>query len=262
LVGSYAVPDGVTTIGQDAFSYSTNLVAVTLPGSLATIAQGAFSYCSSLDGITLPNKVTSIGGEAFFSCTSLTNIIVPGSVTSVGDGAFDGCTGLARAALGNGVTNIGQYAFYLCANLTNVIIGNGLVSIEAEAFEDCTNLASVFFASNAPAVDFTAFANDPAGTAYYLPGTTNWQPTLAALPTVLWNPQIQVGDSSFGVKNHHFGFDIAGTANIPVVIESAPALDTPVWTTLQSLTLTNGLVFFSDPNSAGYRARYYRLTAP
>ena len=35
--------------------------------------------------------------------------------------------------------------------------------------------------------------------AYYLPGTKKWGPTFADSLTVLWNPQVQTGDASFGV---------------------------------------------------------------
>ena len=83
-------------------------------------------------------------------------------------------------------------------------------------------------------------------TVYYLPGTTGWSTTFAGLPAVLWNPLIQTGDASFGVQNNQFGFDITGAANLTVVVEACTNLASPVWTPLQTVTLTNGLFYFSD----------------
>jgi len=78
----------------------------------------------------------------------------------------------------------------------------------------------------------------------------------------LWNPLIQTGDGNFGVRANYFGFDITGTANIPIVIEACDSLSGSVWTSLQSLTLTNGLFYFSEPVQAGITGRYYRISPP
>jgi hypothetical protein len=76
---------------------------------------------------------------------------------------------------------------------------------------------------------------------------------------VLWNPLIQGSDSSFGVQNDQFGFNIAGTANIPIKVEACTDLACPVWTSLATLTLTNGLFYFSEPTQPGAGGRFYRI---
>ena len=52
LVIDLVIPDGVTSIGRNAF----------------------YSY-DSLTSITIPDSVTSIGEEAFYGCTGLTSVI-------------------------------------------------------------------------------------------------------------------------------------------------------------------------------------------
>ena len=47
-----------------------------IPNSVTSIGDDAFSYCDSLTNITIPDSVTSIGGNAFYSCDSLTSITV------------------------------------------------------------------------------------------------------------------------------------------------------------------------------------------
>jgi hypothetical protein len=95
-----------------------------------------------------------------------------------------------------------------------------------------------------------------------LPGATGWSNTFAGAPTVLWNPLIQASAASFGAQSNPFGFNITGTANIPIVVETCANLANPAWTPLQALTVTNGLCSFSDPQWTNFPARYYRLSAP
>ena len=74
--------------------------------------------------------------------------------------------------------------------------------------------------------------------------------TFAGAPSVLWNPVIQTRDGSFGLSHNQFGFNITGTANIPVMVETCADLSNPVWSPLQTFTLTNGSVFFSQAAQA------------
>jgi hypothetical protein len=73
---------------------------------------------------------------------------------------------------------------------------------------------------------------------------------------------IQAAGAGFGVRNNQFGFDITGTTNIPIVVEACTNLAQPVWVPLRSMTLTNGLVHFSDPTETNMAARFYRISAP
>jgi len=79
---------------------------------------------------------------------------------------------------------------------------------------------------------------------------------------VLWNPQAQTGDASFGVRQNRFGFNITGTAGIPIVVEASADLAARLWVPLQSCMLTNGLIYFSDPQWANYASRFYRIRSP
>ena len=71
---TFAIPDGVTSIGRYAFSGCTSLANVTIPDSVTYIDYCAFAYCSSLTSITIPDSVTHIGFYAFEDCTILTTI--------------------------------------------------------------------------------------------------------------------------------------------------------------------------------------------
>ena len=106
-VKSCTIGDGVTSIGEWAFSNCTSLTSVTIPNSVTSIGNFAFYHCDSLTSITIPNSVTSIGDYAFSGCSSLTSVTIPNSVSSIGDGTFQGCTSLTSVTIPNSVTSIG-----------------------------------------------------------------------------------------------------------------------------------------------------------
>ena len=74
------IPDGVTTIGEGAFSGSSSLTNITLPKSVTTIGNAAFRGCTSLTSITIPDNVSSIGNEAFGFCYSLVRVNVEATI--------------------------------------------------------------------------------------------------------------------------------------------------------------------------------------
>ena len=64
---------------------------VILPDGVMTIGQGAFSWCSNLPAITIPKDITTIGAGAFGGCYYLTSIKCDATIPpTVGGGAFDG----------------------------------------------------------------------------------------------------------------------------------------------------------------------------
>jgi hypothetical protein len=69
-------------------------------------------------------------------------------------------------------------------------------------------------------------------------------------------------DASFGVRQNRFGFNITGTADIPLVIEASTNLAARAWVPLQSCTLTNGLFYFSDEEWTNYPRRFYGIRSP
>jgi hypothetical protein len=79
---------------------------------------------------------------------------------------------------------------------------------------------------------------------------------------VLWNPQAQTNDPSFGVRQGQFGFNITGTPDIPLVVEATTNLAAQSWVPLQSCTLTNGLIYFGDSQWTNYSGRLYRIRSP
>ncbi len=255
------LPDNLVNLNLWAFMDCSSLTSIKIPDHVTSIGDLTFQGCSSLAQVTLGTNINSIGQYAFRDCSSLTSMVIPNSVTSVGMDAFYNCTGITNLVIGRAVTNIDSWAFTYC-NPARLVIPAGVTSIGDYALGGMYNLKSVFFTGNAPTnLGVGILQGDPV-TVYYLPGTAGWGPTFAGYPTVLWNPQPQTRDGKFGVRTNRFGFNITGTAGIPLVVEAATNLTGAAWTTLQNCTLTNGSIYFSDSQWTNYPRRFYRIRSP
>ena len=175
--GDVVVPEGVTSIGNEAFYECSSLTSVTIPDGVMSIEDDAFRYCENLTSVTISDSVTSIGDRAFSSCSSLSSVTIPDSVTSIGDGAFSGCDDLAddsglviirnvlhhckesmtSVTIPDGVTSIGDSAFEECRNLKDVTIPDSVTSIGNFAFRECRSLRSVTIPNGVTSIGESAF---------------------------------------------------------------------------------------------------------
>lgn len=94
------IQEGVTTIGDSAFSNCETLTDVTLPEGLTTIGINAFSG-AALTNVTLPESLTTIETFAFSDC-ALTDVTIPASVTTIGESPFAYCDALTSFTVEEG----------------------------------------------------------------------------------------------------------------------------------------------------------------
>jgi hypothetical protein len=179
-VKSVYIPDGVTTIGYEAFGFSDALEKIRIPDTVNYIGDLAFTVCTSLKEVTIPEAVTVINFRTFNSCVSLEKVTLGSSVTAVYRGAFRHCSTLKEINLSDTVTLIGGEAFSQCyrlksINLTDnityigdyafencdfseIYLGSSLTTLREHAFESCANLKSVTIPKNVTAVGQAAFS--------------------------------------------------------------------------------------------------------
>lgn len=168
---SIIIPDKVTTIGYEAFSYCTSMTDITLPESLTTIDDLAFCFCAKLTSITIPDNVTTLGKSVFsgwshmesfygkyatsdhrclivdgrlaaFAPEGLTEFSIPNEVTTIGDNVFFGCKNLTRITIPHGVETIAFQAFRECSGITEISIPESVTTIGGGAFASCSSLTS------------------------------------------------------------------------------------------------------------------------
>ena len=86
------IPEGVTEIGEGAFSCS-HMPSVRFPSTLKKIGKQAFYLTFGLTNystITFPNGLEVIEDEAFDSCYFKNAVVLPASIKSIGKKVFDG----------------------------------------------------------------------------------------------------------------------------------------------------------------------------
>ena len=168
-IKSIVIQEGITTIGEDAFSGCNDLTAVTIPATVNKIGNYAFSNCSSLTSITIPASMTKIGDYAFQSC-GLESITIPNNVTSLGQYAFSMCGSLETVTIGSGLTAIPSGAFSECSALTTVNFPNTIKTIGNSAFSYCTGLTGISIPNSTTTIGEYAFNNCTALESIHLSG--------------------------------------------------------------------------------------------
>ena len=132
-VENLILPDGVTEIPSNAFSWCMNLKSVRMPNSLKSIGDTAFKFCEDLIAVTFSEKLESIGSDAFMY-TSVQEVRLPDSLISLGSGAFSNCESMSVLSIGNSLTEINTEAFYCSRALKEVVIPDQVEFIRLSAF--------------------------------------------------------------------------------------------------------------------------------
>ena len=163
------IPEGVTSIGNSAFSGNINIESIVFPDSVLSIGQYAFSNCKSLKNIQWPEGLQNIAQYAFRGCEALTDLYLPGTLETIGLCAFAGCNNLKnvyvpanfpdtenilaygpfsycdanfKATFEEGTARIPSGLFIESA-ISEVVFPDTVTTIGKRAFLGCENLTSV-----------------------------------------------------------------------------------------------------------------------
>lgn len=150
ISGHYPIPEGVTAIAPNAFSYCYGLTGVTIPESVTSIGQRAFYFCSGLTEVTVPEGITAIEEHTFNLCENLVSAILPEGLTAIGKGAFANCSLRKGVELPQSVTTIGASAFSGSYELTDVTVPKNVAHIGYAAFAGCKELMGIWVDSKNP----------------------------------------------------------------------------------------------------------------
>jgi hypothetical protein len=157
---SVIIPEGIESIGTDAFSDCENLISITIPASVTSLSywyndnDNVFEGCTSLTDIKVATRnpfLSSEGGIlynknktrliAYPSASG--DVTIPADVEYIGWGAFSYCDSLTSITISSSVTIIDNYAFSWCYNLRNISISASVTEIGSDAFQDCRSLTII-----------------------------------------------------------------------------------------------------------------------
>ena len=194
------LPEGLETIGDNAFASAPGLSEINLPSTLKSIGERAFMNCN-IDNFTIPAGVEYIGANAFnetYMAVRKANevrarggdpfIVIGGELVKyAGDDTVvtvpDGVRGIATDAFspyGGDVTSItlpdsveyiAEEGFSDLSALTTVNFGSGLKEIGFSAFWGCESLNNVVLPEGLKRIEQLAFANCSSLTNVTFPNT-------------------------------------------------------------------------------------------
>ena len=108
-VRQYEIPEGVSTICDDAFS-GMDLEKVSFPKSLHHIGKRAFMDCRKLDDVILSREVDVIRASCFEGCLSLSKVTLSSTLFTIHHRAFRG-TSVREVLLPDSIQSIAHDAF-------------------------------------------------------------------------------------------------------------------------------------------------------
>nr|WP_162156431.1 leucine-rich repeat domain-containing protein [[Eubacterium] cellulosolvens] len=158
-----SLPDGLVSIGDDAFKGLENLSEINIPETVTNIGYRAFKFCCKLKSIKLPDKLDTLG-EGAFAHTGLTSLTLP-PVKNLKTAVFSDCLNLKKVIVSEGNTTIPEYMFgseggwsVTPAGPEEVVLPKGLKSIGRGAFQGCERLKEIDIPEGVETIEDRAFA--------------------------------------------------------------------------------------------------------
>ena len=158
-IKSIIIEEGITDIGNHAFSNCDKAIEITIASTVTSIGYCSFYNCAALESITLHEGIKTISQSAFGSCSSLKEITVPNSVTFLGTYVFKNCTSLEKVTLLNELTSVPKNSFENCSSLKEITLPETITTIGGSAFLGCSSLKSFEFPVNITEISNYAFKN-------------------------------------------------------------------------------------------------------
>lgn len=130
---SYAVPEGVTALGE-ASMYATQLSEITFPSTLKETCYYSLGGNSKLTSLDLSGTaLVTLGVYSMTGCEALEEVNLPDSLYEIEGGAFAGCSSLKEIELPEHIAYIGQMAF-VNTMLSKIVIPDSVQEIAYAAF--------------------------------------------------------------------------------------------------------------------------------
>lgn len=163
FVRNVEIPEGVTSIGSEAFRGFTRISEVHLPESITVIGAKAFADCPYIAGMNLGKNISRIDSGAFDNCPLLVNLQVEdnpalrqtegGSLLRVDGSTLVACIACQSGSLAipDDITAIASGAFR-SGLMNSIVIGKNVNEIAPGIFSGCDSLKTIQVAPENPSL--------------------------------------------------------------------------------------------------------------
>lgn len=139
-VKEFVASDELTTIGDNAFSYS-DVVSADIK-NVKNLGSNVFYHCDKLVTVNWPRAITNIPDYTFFNCSNYTGFEFYDGLTSIGKYAFYN-SGIKTALLPDSITTIDSYALANIPTLKELKLPTGLTSLGSYSIIDNSALTKL-----------------------------------------------------------------------------------------------------------------------
>ena len=154
---TYTIPNGTTTIDENAFYNSSNLQHINIANTVNRIELRGFAYARGLQEITIPSNVTYFGADLFMECPNLKKATISANTDLLSYITFDECPNLEEVIVNGNIKTIIKGAFYKCPKLTKITLPASLERINFGAVWDCGALKQITIPANVVLIEKAAF---------------------------------------------------------------------------------------------------------
>ena len=181
LIKKVVIEEGITKIGDRAFTTCTNITDIILPEGLYYIGDSAFG--GNKETLKLPSSIQAIGDgnkfknvyisdlknwcnidfggpvatNLYVNDELLTDLVIPKGVIEIGQYVFQGNEGIKSISRTNNVVTISDYAFSNNINLENVVLNNSVRHIGIYSFYNCYFLSQITLPEKLQTIGIEAF---------------------------------------------------------------------------------------------------------
>lgn len=148
------MPSTLKSIEKEGFS-DVRVKSFHFHEGLTSLGDFALAYNSELSSVSLPDSLTQIGEYCFRDARKLKNVTLPPNLSYFSEGMLDGC-GISTITIPGKAKGMGRYSLYKCPYLKTIIIENGVKTIDA-MITSRNNLERVFIPKSVTSIGTAAF---------------------------------------------------------------------------------------------------------